>query len=630
MSTGGGNGGLFCSRGARHIAFCVALVAGILPTRAAPLSPAAPGVSFDQRIGEQLPLDATFHDEAGTPVQLGTYFDHQPIVLVFGYSRCPQLCAVVSNAAVQMLRSLRLTAGRDYTVVYVSIDPTDSARDLAALKRRDTGRYGRHGTASGWHYLSGSESNIRRLTDAAGFHFTYDARSKLYAHASGFCVVTPGGRIAQYFLGIDYAPKDVAFALERAAAGKTGSTVYNLVLLCARGLGITGRYGRLIWITLEIAVLLTVLVVFGGIAWMLRQERKSPPPNPTAGPQGGTDAGLSPRQAPGGAFHSVAAIFAFGFRDWLPARASTLAPRVDLIFWSLVAVSAVLVFGLAASNLYFLIRYRRGSLAPRPPVKVRTAYVETAWITATTVVFLAFFFWGAHIYLAEERPPAGGLALAVTARQWMWDVRHENGRREFNELHVPLGQNVRLTMTSEDVIHSFFVPAFRLKQDVVPGKQVTAWFQATQTGTFHLFCAEYCGTVHSGMIGDVIVMPPERYAEWLSRGNAMEDLAQRGRRLFLRYNCSGCHDQPAAVHAPPLAGVYGTLVPTRDGRMVRADEAYVRDSILQPQKDIVAGYEPLMPSFQNVIPESDILDLISYVKSLAEPNADPRSRSPQP
>ncbi len=628
MSTGAGHNGFFRARGARCIAFCVALLAPLLTARAAALAPAAPGVSFDQRIGEQLPLDATFRDETGTPIHLGTYFDHQPVVLVFGYSRCPQLCAVVSNAAVQMLRVLRPSAGRDYTVMYVSIDPTDTPRDLAALKRRDTGRYGRHGTASGWHYLSGSEASILRLTDAAGFHFTYDPRSKLYAHASGFIVVTPAGRIAQYFLGIDYAPKDVASALERAAAGQTGSTVYSLLLLCARGIGISGRYGRVIWVTLEIAVILTVLAVFGGIAWMLRQERKSPRRSAASHVAARIDARAS---GPRGLYHGVAPlIFAFAFRDWLPPRASTLAPRVDLIFWSLVGVSALLVFGLVGSNLYFLIRYRRGSLAPRPPVKVRTAYVETAWITATTVVFLAFFFWGARIYLMEERPPAGGLVVAVTARQWMWDVRHENGRREFNELHVPLGEDVRLQMTSEDVIHSFFVPAFRLKQDVVPGKQVTAWFRATQAGTFHLFCAEYCGTVHSGMIGDVIVMPPEQFAEWLSRGNAMENLAQRGRRLFLRYNCSGCHDQPAAVHAPPLAGVYGSLVPTRDGRMVRADDAYVRDSILQPQKDIVAGYEPLMPSFQNVIPESDILDLISYVKSLAEPNADPRSRRAQP
>jgi cytochrome c oxidase subunit II len=317
--------------------------------------------------------------------------------------------------------------------------------------------------------------------------------------------------------------------------------------------------------------------------------------------------------------------FAFGFSDWLPHRASTLAPRVDLIFWSLVGVSAVLVGGLAVANLYFLIRYRRGSPAPRPPLRISTVAIEATWISGTTFAFLAFFFWGARVYLAEERAPANALEINVTARQWMWDVRHENGRREFNELHVPLGEDVRLVMTSEDVIHSFFVPAFRLKQDVVPGKQVSTWFHATETGTFHLFCAEFCGTAHSAMLGDIVVMPAEQYAAWLTRGNTMEDLAQRGRRLFTRYNCSGCHDQPAAVHAPVLDHLYGALVPTRDGRMVRADDLYLRDSILRPEKDIVAGYDPLMPSFQNVIPESDVLDLIAYLKSLgSETNAEVR------
>lgn len=309
---------------------------------------------------------------------------------------------------------------------------------------------------------------------------------------------------------------------------------------------------------------------------------------------------------------------AFSFRDWLPDRASTLAPQVDHVFWTLTGMTVFLVIGLAAANLYFLIRYRRGSNAPRPPLRINKNLIETTWISATTVGFLGFFFWGAHIYLGEERPPADGLEIHVTARQWMWDIRHENGRREFNEVHVPLGEDVRLLMTSEDVIHSFFVPAFRLKQDVVPGKQVTAWFRATKTGTFHLFCAEYCGTAHSAMVGDIVVMRPQDYVEWLQRGNTMESLTLRGRRLFTRYNCSGCHDQPAAVHAPLLDHIYGSTVPTRDGRMVRVDDLYLRDSILRPEKDIVAGYEPLMPSFQNVIPETDLLDLIAYIKALTK------------
>ncbi|HVU33252.1 MAG TPA: cytochrome c oxidase subunit II [Opitutaceae bacterium] len=316
-------------------------------------------------------------------------------------------------------------------------------------------------------------------------------------------------------------------------------------------------------------------------------------------------------------------VLAFGFRDWLPRSASTLAPRVDIVFWVLVAATAVLVIGLVIANLYFLIRYRRGSKAPRPPLSVSSAKIETTWITLTTIGFLGFYFWGAHVYLFEERPPRDALVINLVARQWMWDIRHENGRREFNELHVPVGEDVRLVMASEDVIHSFFVPAFRLKQDVVPGRLVSTWFHATKTGRFHLFCAEYCGTQHSGMVGDVVVMPAAKYAEWLTHGNTLEPLAQRGRRLFVRYNCSGCHDQPAAIHAPPLAGVYGSLVPLSDGRRIRADDFYLRDSILQPAKDIVAGYANDMPSFQNVVPEGDLLDLINYLKLLGQENESP-------
>lgn len=324
------------------------------------------------------------------------------------------------------------------------------------------------------------------------------------------------------------------------------------------------------------------------------------------------------------------AVLAFGFRDWMPPRASTLAPHVDTIFAAMVAASAVLVAGLVIANLYFLIRYRKGSNAPRPPLRVNTNYIEATWITLTTIAFLAFYFWGASLYLHEERPPADAVEINVTARQWMWDIRHTNGRREFNEVHVPEGENVRLVMTSEDVIHSFYVPAFRLKQDVVPGKQVTEWFRTTRTGTFDLFCAEYCGTLHSKMGGKIVVMPPAAYARWLQQGNPTESMAQHGRQLFIQYNCSGCHDQPAAVHAPPLNGVYGSLVPLSDGRMVRANELYIRDSILQPAKDVVAGYKPIMPPFQNVIPETDVLDLIAYIKSLAQSHPDTLRQAAHP
>lgn len=305
-----------------------------------------------------------------------------------------------------------------------------------------------------------------------------------------------------------------------------------------------------------------------------------------------------------------------GIADWLPA-ASRLAPRVDAIFFGLVAASAFVVLLLFALNVAFLIRYRRGSRAPRGPLAIATWKIEVGWIGVTTLAFIGIFAWGVGAYLDLELPPSGAYAIDVVARQWMWDVRQPNGRREFDTLHVPVGRPVLLRLTSEDVIHSLFIPAFRIKQDVVPGKTTRTWFEATRAGTYALYCAQFCGTKHAGMLADVIAQTPEDYAAWLEAGNVDPTLADQGRRLFVRYGCSGCHAPSATVHAPPLEGLYGKLVPLDGGQFARVDDAYLRDSILEPTKQIAAGYAALMPSFKGVVPEGDLLELIAYIRSLA-------------
>lgn len=314
-----------------------------------------------------------------------------------------------------------------------------------------------------------------------------------------------------------------------------------------------------------------------------------------------------------------------GIAAFFSSGASSVAPRVDALFWSLVLASAVVVAVLVLLNLTFLIRYRRGSPARRGPLEVSTWKFEATWIGLTTVGFLGFFFWGARVYLDMERVPADAYSINVVGRQWMWDIRHPNGRREFDELHVPLGRDVRLLLSSEDVIHSFFAPEFRVKQDAVPGKTVSVWFKPTREGVYPLFCTQYCGTKHSQMTGRIVVMSPDAYAAWLTSGPTPR-IAERGRELFTKYSCSGCHDQPSQIHAPPLLNVYGSMVPLQDGTFVYAGDEYLRDSILLPTKQVVAGYQPIMPSFQGVVSESDLLDLIAYLKSL--PTA--ASAAPQP
>ena len=234
----------------------------------------APGVRYEQRIGEQLPLDTVFTDSAGAPRRLGDFFHGEPVILCFGYARCPQLCSIIADATNDTLRRLAPTAGRDFQLVHVSIDPTETTADTKAAETLAVRRYGRTGAAAGWHYLTGTKETIARVTQAAGFHFLYNPDSKIYAHASGFLIATPTGVISRYFLGVDFSADDVAPALRRAAEGKTGITVYDLLILCCRGGKIGGRYGAIIWDALGASVALTVTGLFGGIGWMLYQERR--------------------------------------------------------------------------------------------------------------------------------------------------------------------------------------------------------------------------------------------------------------------------------------------------------------------------------------------------------------------
>jgi cytochrome c oxidase subunit II len=243
---------------------------------------------------------------------------------------------------------------------------------------------------------------------------------------------------------------------------------------------------------------------------------------------------------------------------------------------------------------------------------------EIGWTLATLLTFAFLFWWVSSADLSSLAAPVGALEIHVVAKQWMWKTQHSNGAREINALHVPLNKPVHLLMSSQDVIHSFFVPAFRVKKDVLPGRDTDIWFQATKTGVFPLLCAEYCGTNHSMMRGKIIVMRQEDYARWLTEQPEGDDLAHEGAKLFIAQGCSGCHANSSSVHAPRLDGVYGRDVHLSDGRTIKADDAYIRDSMLQPKRDIVAGYEPIMPSFKGLLDDGEIQSLTAYIRSLAQ------------
>jgi len=298
-----------------------------------------------------------------------------------------------------------------------------------------------------------------------------------------------------------------------------------------------------------------------------------------------------------------------------PTEASSIAPSTDHLFLSLVGLAGLMALILTVLAVVFCVRYRRGSTADRSNAPDHANGLEWTWTIAPLLAFIGLFLWGAYDYAALTRPPDGAQPIYVVAKQWVWTLQHANGIQEKDELHVPAGQAVRLLMTSQDVIHSFYVPAFRIKQDVVPGRYTAIWFKATRPGTYHLLCAEFCGTDHASMAGGIVVMPPEQYRQWLAQGKGGGDLARRGYELFREHGCAGCHDARSSVHAPGLDNLFGRRVFTQDGRVVIADENYIRDSIVEPGKDVVAGYAPVMPSFAGQFSESDLMALVQYLRS---------------
>jgi len=298
-------------------------------------------------------------------------------------------------------------------------------------------------------------------------------------------------------------------------------------------------------------------------------------------------------------------------------EASSIAPRIDALFWSMTLLCAAVAVAVFVALIVYAVRYRRGSNADRRGRLNQDLAVELTWILVPFALFVAAFIWSLTIFTFAHTPPADARTVYVIARQWMWKVEHPEGQREINTLHVPLGMPVRLAMTSQDVIHSFYVPAFRLKQDVLPGRYTQLWFVPTRLGSFPLLCAQYCGLDHASMGGEIIVMPPAGFARWLAGHAGAGSLAARGAQLFRSHGCSGCHDPKSAIHAPDLTGLYGTTVHLADGRTVVADERYLHDCIVLPAGQLVAGYPPVMPSFSGQLSEEELLALIAYIKSLA-------------
>jgi len=305
----------------------------------------------------------------------------------------------------------------------------------------------------------------------------------------------------------------------------------------------------------------------------------------------------------------------------VPDRASTLAGEVDSVFLFILGVTGFFAVAIWIAMLWFAVRYRRRSAADRPPAIHGSLALELAWTVVPLGLMAVMFVWGARVYFHMNRPPDDAMTVTVVGKRWMWKIQHPTGQREINELHVPEGRAVKLLITSEDTIHSFFVPAFRIKKDAVPGRYNTAWFRATKPGKYHLFCAEYCGTEHSKMTGWIVVLPPGEYQTWLAGGPPPESPAAAGEKLFTELNCVTCHRPDSAGRGPVLVGIFGKPVKLAMGESTVADESYVRESILNPAARVVAGYQPVMPTYQGQVSEEQLIALVAYIKSLRLPAA---------
>jgi len=304
-----------------------------------------------------------------------------------------------------------------------------------------------------------------------------------------------------------------------------------------------------------------------------------------------------------------------------PEQASTLAPRIDNLYFAIVAITAFFAIVVSIAVVWFAIKYRTTD-----PNKVGerihgSLSLEIGWTLIPFIIAMGIFGWSASVYFDIVRPPDQSLEIYAVGKRWMWKFQHMGGQHEINELHVPVGRPVKITFTSEDVLHDLFIPVFRVKADAIPGRYSTIWFDATKTGEYHLFCAEYCGTNHSGMVGRVVVMEPNEYQDWLAGGGSDQPLEARGEQLFSDLACNTCHLPDGRGRGPALDNVFGSQVALSNGARVNVDESYVRESILNPQAKLVQGYGPVMPTFQGLVSEENVMALIEYVKSLEQATA---------
>ena len=502
-----------------------------------------------------------------------------------------------SKGTTTALTQLKFDIGKEFDVITVSIDPRDKAADAAQLKEKYIRHYGRLDSASGWHFLTAHETAIKKLTDAVGFQYAYDSRTDQFAHGAALLVLTPDGRISRYFYGFEYKPRDLRLAIVEASAGKVGTLTDQFLLLCFHYDPATGKYSRNAMMFARAGGVTTMLALGGFIFVMFRKERTTTNERFPAVSRAGFERRAARRRP--------------------VSRSSSSSPaRVSLLIWLVI--------------FYFAIKYRRRPDNELAQEQEPPAILEMTWTVVPPIIFIGIFVAGAWVFFRMQRVPAQRASRSTPpAGSGCGSSSIRPGSARSTTLHVPVGRPVKITMASEDVIHSLWFPAFRVKTDVLPNRYRTMWFEATKTGTLpHLLRR----VLRHAALGD------DRLGRWSwSRPNTSAgwpaaregSLASQGEKLFQKYACNTCHMDDGTGRGPVLAGSYGKTRPLADGSSVVADDNYIRESILNPQAKIAAGFQPIMPTFQGQVSEEDLIRLLAYVKSMPAPQTDAPVESAQ-
>lgn len=573
-------------------------------------------VGIKEHLGSRLPLELVFRDERGVDVKLGDYFNQgRPVVINFVYHTCPMLCGMVLSGFTTSARQNSWTIGKDYDVISISIDPKDTPQIASEKKAHWIKSYGRDEavTTRGWHFLTGDALAIKQATDAIGFSFYYDAQQKQYAHAAAMFLATPDGKLARYLYGIEFPIQDFRLGLAEAAEGRSGSTVDHLLLYCYQYDPHSRGYVLVAWKVMRIGALLSVVLLGSMLGLLWARERRHPnsPESGTQIPPGDSDH-FQPNPEGLVTMDFVASLF-------LPQARSSYASSLDGLFAFLLILSVVMFTLITGVATYWALKYKRkeGDEKRLSKPTYHNVAIEIFWAVGPLLVCIGLFHAGAQQYMDMRVAPGDSYVINVTARKWAWEFSYPSGKVD-SKLHVPVGKPIKLVMLSKDVIHSFFIPDFRIKQDVLPGRYAMVWFKADQPGTSTIFCAEFCGLNHSEMLSSVVVQTQQQFEEWVGfdpyKGKSDVEI---GQAIYKEKACVGCHSIDGSPSAgPTFKGLWGKQETLADGSTVAVDENYISESILVPGAKIVKGFPPVMPPYQGSLKPEHIKGVIAYLKTL--------------